>query len=197
MPIINGKKRYIPETAQEQKSPTKRYQPPASNNSQPPVVKRLVKGQGPSVKAVTGQEATRAFIGGYEFDVRIKLIKVNFSKITNLGNEIETEVFVEGGNNDYPIVRQKARQKPDVIIFEKGMTSTFGGDIFTVFRQGMKITNILIFVKREGKTVRIYSIDEGLILEKKFSDLDANSSTVFIETLKLAHTGISEIPLPL
>ncbi|MDR1772076.1 MAG: phage tail protein [Hungatella sp.] len=195
MPIINGKKRYIPETASGKTAEKKRYQPPEQKKSTRVNVKRYVKGQGPSVASAFSQEATREFIGGFEFDVRINLIQVNFSKITNISNEIETDVFVEGGNNDYPIVRQKARQKPDVVIFEKGMTSTFGGGIFSIFRQGMKLTNILIFVKKEGHIVKIYSIDEGLIISKKFTDLDANSSTIFIEKLELAHTGISEVPL--
>lgn len=196
MPIINGKKRYVPEPPSGKTAEKKRYQPPAKQDSPPPKPKRYVKGQGPSVRSVTSQEATREFIGGFEFDVRINLIQVNFSKITNIGNEIETEVFVEGGNNDYPVVRQKARQKPDVIVFEKGMTNTFAGGLFAIFQQGMKLTNILILVKKEGHIVKIYSIDEGLILSKKFTDLDANSSKIFIERLELAHTGLFEIPLP-
>ncbi len=196
MPIINGKKRYIPETGSKEIVEKKRYKPPVKENTQPAPVKRYGKGHGASVAAAFSQEATREFLGAYEFDVRIDLIQVNFSKITNMGNEIETETFVEGGNNDHPIVRQKPRQKPDIIVFEKGMTRTFGGSIFAILRQGMKLTNILIFVKKEGSIVRIYSIDEGLILSKKFTDLDANSSAIFIEKLELAHTGISEIPLP-
>ena len=44
--------------------------------------------------------------------------------------------------------------------------------------------------------MRIFSIDEGLILSKKFVDLNANSSAIMIETLELAHTGITEIPVP-
>lgn len=196
MPIINGKKRYIPETALGQTAEKKRYQPPKQTDAPKATVKRYVQGQGSTVTSVVSQEATRKFIGGFEFDVRINLIQVNFSKITNISNEIETDVFVEGGNNDYPIVRQKARQKPDVIVFEKGMTNTLGGGIFAIFRQGMKLANILIFVKKEGHIVKIYSIDEGLIISKKFTDLDAASSTILIEKLELAHTGISEVPLP-
>lgn len=197
MAIINGKKRYLPRAAEGAPAPAepekKRYTPPQPQEKPP--VKRYEKGQGPQVHAVKSLE-TRDFIGGFEFEVRVNLIKVNFSKITNLGNELETESFVEGGNNDYPIVRQKARQKPDILVLEKGMLSTFGGSIFGLFRQGMKLTNILIFVRQRGSIVRIYSIDEALIISKKFSDLDANSSTIFIEKLELAHTGITEVPLP-
>ncbi|WP_130861742.1 phage tail protein [Bacilliculturomica massiliensis] len=194
MPIINGKKRYIVENTEKPPVEKKRYEPPAAPAPAP--VKRYVRGQGPSVTKVLNREATREFIGSFEFDVRINLIQVNFSKITGIENKIETETFVEGGNNDFPIVRQKARQKPDIIIFEKGMTSTMGGTIFSILRQGMKLTNILIFVKRNGKLMKIFSIDEGLILSKKFGDLDSNSSAILIESLELAHTGFSEIPIP-
>ena len=188
MPIINGKKRYIPEAEAGGAAEKKRYQPQTKGNSTPAPVKRYVKAQGPP----TSEE----FIGSYEFDVQIDTVQVNFSRITNIGSEIETETFVEGGNNDYPIIRKKPGRSPDVIIFEKGMPRTSKVSIFEILREGMKLTNILIFVKKEGSIVKIYGIDEGLILSRKFTDLDAGSSTLFIEKLELAHTGISEIDPP-
>lgn len=215
MAIINGKKRYLPEhtpaalpekkryKASEPGSAgttgfatkeKKRYEAPVPAKKGP--VKRYGKGQGPKVAKMIDQESTRKFIGAFEFRVWIEMVEVNFSKITNIENRIETEMFVEGGRNDCPVVRQKAKQRADTIIFEKGMTDTAGGLFFSLLRQGMKVANLIIFVRQAGSIVRIFSIDEGLIVSKKFTDLDANSSTVLVERLEIAHSGLSEIPIP-
>ncbi|MFT4105829.1 MAG: hypothetical protein QM657_08710 [Lacrimispora sp.] len=196
MPIINGKKRYIPEAEAGGATEKKRYQPQPKGSGTPAPVKRYVKAQSPPASSSVNTEAAKDFIGSYEFDVQLDTVQVNFSRITNMGSEIETEVFVEGGNNDYPIIRKKPSRSPDIIIFEKGMPRTSKGSIFEILREGMKLTNILIFVKKAGSIVKIYGIDEGLILSRKFTDLDAGSSSIFIEKLELAHTGISEIDPP-
>lgn len=194
MPIVNGKKRYMREETESPPAEKLRYTPPASPAPTP--VKRYVRGQGPGVASAVSRESPRNFIGSFEFDVRINLIQVTFSKITGIESKIEMESFVEGGNNDYPVVRQKAKQKPDILVFEKGMTDTIAGTLFSILRQGMKLTNILIFVKKKGRIMRILTIDEGLILSKKYGDMDSNTSSILIETLELAHTGLKEIPVP-
>ena len=193
MPIINGKKRYIPEAAPKPAAENKRYVP-VEDNTPPAPVKRYIKGGSQSDS--NNKDSTKKYVKGYEFEVRIDLIKISFHKIINLGGEIETETFVEGGSNMTPVIRQKPRQRRETIIFEKGLTEDAGTDFFTLLRQGMKITNILIFVRLNGKIVRIFSIDEGLIVSKKYTELDANSSTLLIERLELAHSGISDVPLP-
>ena len=36
----------------------------------------------------------------------------------------------------------------------------------------------------------------GVIVEREFSPLDAVESTIMVQSLKIAHTGLTEIPLP-
>lgn len=215
MPIINGKKRYIPEENQSGTAPEKyrrtsvqeaaepapgqkkRYhKAEVQEEKAPRTVKRYQKGADsvvPSLKAAVTQDIGN-FVGGYEFTVRLSLGSVSFSRVTNLGGGIEVGSFVEGGNNDYPIVYQVPRRRPETIVFEKGVTDSIAAKlILSQLKEGTKIYSILIFVKKNGSTVRTFSITEGIILSRKYSALDANASNLFIERLEIAHTGITEV----
>ena len=206
MPIINGKKRYVPEAPAGEPMPTLRYQPePMAAPETPvkrykpekveviPTPKKRASDGGAVVTASKDQEKTRSFLNAFEFDVRINMVQITFSKITNLGGDIELETFVEGGNNDYPIIRQKSRSKPQTLVLEKGLTDSAGASVFSAINQGMRLTNIMIFVKNNGSIKRTYSIDQALVVSKSFSNLDANVSQVFVERLELAHNGVTEV----
>lgn len=133
------------------------------------------------------------FIAGNEFDVRFDLIKASFSKVTNIGSKIEYDTFIEGGN-DIPIYRKKPKKQPDTIIFEKGLHTGIGSNIFGMIKEGMKVKNVMIFVKYNGKTDRILYFDEGIVLSKEFSGFDAMSNSVVIEKMEIAHSGLKEMP---
>ena len=58
------------------------------------------------------------------------------------------------------------------------------------------IDSISIDVKRDGKTVRMFTVTGGIIVGREFSPLDSLDGEVLLESLKIAHTGITEVPLP-
>ena len=134
------------------------------------------------------------FITGTEFDVRFNTVKVSFSKVTNIKGKIEYDAFVEGGNNQYPICLRKPKKQPDTIVFEKGIHTGPAGQLFTLVREGMKVVNVIILVKQNGKTSRILYFDSGLIVSKEISGVDAMGSSVLVERLEIAHSGLGEIP---
>jgi phage tail-like protein len=135
------------------------------------------------------------FIAGTEFEVRFDLIKASFSKITNIGSKIEYDTFIEGGQNDCPLYLKKPKTKPDTIIFEKGIHTSITSNIFGIIKEGMKVKNVMIFVKHNGKTDRILYFDSGLVLSKEFSVMDAMSNSVLIEKMEIAHSGLKEMPV--
>ena len=51
-----------------------------------------------------------------------------------------------------------------------------------------------IDVLKDGKTVRSFYASDGVIVAKQFTDLDASESTMFVEALHIAHTGLFEMP---
>lgn len=135
------------------------------------------------------------FITGTEFEVRFDLITVSFSKITNVGSRIEYDTFIEGGHNDFPMYLPKPKKQPDTIIFEKGVHKGLTSNIFSSIKEGMKVKNVMIFVKNQGKTDRILYFDSGLVLSKEFSAFDALGNSVLIEKMEIAHTGLKEMPM--
>lgn len=135
------------------------------------------------------------FITGTEFEVVMDMVKISFGKVTNIGAKIEYDTFVEGGHNDYPIYLKKPKTKPDTIIFEKGLHTGLGSNVFTKIEEGTKMKNIMIFVKHNGDTERIFYFDYGIILSKEFSAMDAMGNSVMIEKLEIAHSGLKEMPM--
>lgn len=135
------------------------------------------------------------FITGTEFEVRFDLIKASFSKVTNVGSKIEYDTFIEGGHNDYPMYLRKPKKQPDTIIFEKGVHTGLTSSIFATVKEGMRVKNVMIFVKQRGKTDRILYFDSGLVLSKEFSGFDASGRSVLIEKMEIAHSGLKEMPM--
>ena len=159
----------------------------------PRTVKRYRDGGGPSVTAAVTQDIGN-YVGGYEFSVQFSVGKISFSKVGNLGGSIEVGTFVEGGNNEYPMIYKTPRRQPDVLTLQRGVPdSTMGNLLLSQLKEGSKVFGLLIFVKKNGSTVKTFSITEGIILSRKYSNLDSNSSEIFIQQLEIAHTGITEV----
>ena len=217
MPIINGKKRYLSESssisqdrertkrapwildegntsAAPQPAPEKkRYQRAQVEEEKTARVIKRYRDGGSSVTTAVEQDIGN-FVGNYEFSVEFGLGKISFSKISNLGGSIEIGTFVEGGNNDYPMIYKTARRQPDVLVLQKGVPESKAVNLLlSQIKEGEKVFDILIFVKRNGNTVKTFSITEGIILSRKYSNLDANSGKIFIQQLEIAHTGITEV----
>lgn len=134
------------------------------------------------------------FITGLEFEVRFDLIKASFSKVTNIGIKIEYDTFIEGGHNDAPLYLQKPKKQPDTIVFEKGVHTGLTSNIFGLIKEGMRVKNVMIFVRHRGKTDRILYFDSGLVLSKEFGEFNASKNTVLIERMEIAHSGLKEMP---
>lgn len=135
------------------------------------------------------------YLTGAEFQVLFDIIPVSFAKITNVKANVEHDTFIEGGN-ETPHYFVKPKKQADTMIFEKGLNTKLTNNIFGTITEGMKIKNIIIFVKNHGKIERIFHIDEGIVLSKEFSGFDAMSRDVLVERLEIAHSGLKETFLP-
>lgn len=135
------------------------------------------------------------YITGAEFQVMFDLVEVSFSKITNIRSNVEYDTFIEGGQNEAPHYFVKPKKQADTIIFEKGLNTKLTNAIYGIIKEGMKISNVIIFVKNEGKVERILYFDEGIVLSKEFAAFDAMSKSVLIEKIEMAHSGLKEMPV--
>jgi len=133
----------------------------------------------------------KGLISGCSFQVEIGKLEIQFAKVTNLVSEVEYDAVTEGGNNDYPLLFPKPKTRPDTLILEKGVRTGDYEDIFNELAEGMELENIFIYmVDAYGRIVKYFSIAHGLIIRRKFSDLNAMDGALLIETLEIAHTGL-------
>lgn len=136
------------------------------------------------------------YISNYEFEVQLGLmVKVNFQKISNIESEGEFDVFADGGNNDRMYFFERPKRKPDRIIFSKGMAIGTKSAILSCLVEGIKVNDIMILVKKNSTTEKIFFIEQGVISKVSFSDLDALDGKILIKSLEMQHTGVVEIPV--
>ena len=140
--------------------------------------------------------ASSDFIPGYSFSVNFDGVTFSFGRVSNLSGSMEIETITEGGNNDGPVIFRKPKRTPDFLILERALHSTLTDVAFSFFKEGKQISVITITVKKDGKTVRNFFINNGIIVQREFSPLDAQESAVLCQSLKIAHAGMTEIPLP-
>ena len=143
-----------------------------------------------------GVSSAKDFIPGYSFTVNLDGFNYSFSRVSNLAGSCEIETIVEGGSNESPVILRKPKRTPDFLLFERGLHSTLTDTAFSFFSVGKKIDAITISVKKNGNIVRMFFASGGIIVEREFSSLDALESTVMVQTLKIAHTGLTEVALP-
>ena len=135
-------------------------------------------------------------IPSYSFDVRMNGLSFSFARVSNLSGTIAIDTIIDGGSNDSPVILRVPKKTPDMLILEKGLYTTFGDMSFALFTEGSTVGSININVLRDGKTVRMFFVSGGVVVKREYSTLDALESEVMIESLQIAHTGITEIPLP-
>ena len=141
------------------------------------------------------KSAASDFIPGYSFSVNLDGFMYSFGKVTNLSSTVDIETIVNGGDNDSPVILRKPKRNPDYLILERALHSTFTDMAFSFFTVGRQISAITVSVNKDGKTVRMFFATNGIIVQREFSPLDALESSVMIQSLKIAHTGITEMPL--
>ena len=142
-----------------------------------------------------GKSSASDFIPGYSFSVNLDGFMYSFGKVTNLSSTVDIETIVNGGNNDGPVILRKPKKNPDFLILERALHSTLTDMAFSFFTVGRQISAITIMVNKDGKTVRMFFVANGIIVQREFSPLDALDSSVMLQSLKIAHTGITEMPM--
>lgn len=136
------------------------------------------------------------YVSNYSFEVQLGLvIKISFSKISNIVSEGEFEVIADGGNIDRMFFFEKPKRKPDTITFSKGLCTGLTATVMSWLVEGLKVNDIMILVKKDGSTKKIFYIEQGVLTKIAFSDLDAMNGEIIIKTMEMQHTGIVEIPV--
>lgn len=135
-------------------------------------------------------------VPGHSFLVTIGALVLSFSKVSNLEAQIEYDAVVEGGNNDYPHLFRKSKTKPDILTLEKGIRTRATDLTFDLLMEGMQLEMVTILLLKNGIDLqKAFYFKKGIIVKRKFSDLDAMSNNLVIETLEIAHSGLVKIDI--
>lgn len=143
----------------------------------------------------------------YNFVVYIQIVKMGFSRITNIENTIELESFTEGGLNDYVHSLRAPTTMEKIIVFERGIvyptiSLPFIDDTyFDIGKVGSKIGHdiIIMVLNANRQPEKTYCVSGGIIKSWKLSEFDANSNQVLIERFEVVYQTIEakRISLPL
>ena len=136
-------------------------------------------------------------VPSHSFLVAIGPAMFSFSKVSNLMSQIEYDAVNEGGNNDYPLLFRKPKTQPDTLILEKGVKTRSSDLVFNLLLEGMQVEMVTILLMKDTIDLeKAFYIKQGIIVKRQFSNLDAMSNEILIESLEIAHSGLVEIPIP-
>jgi len=131
----------------------------------------------------------------YRFLVEIKgLIVGGFSEVTGLTAEIEVEDYREGGLNEYVHRLPGGAKYPANLVFKKGLT--YADHLWRwhrEVRQGRverRNGSILLF-NSLGVEAKRWNFEGAIPVRWVGPDLRASTAEVAVETLELAHQGLS------
>ena len=120
-------------------------------------------------------------------------IKASFTECSGLGITLDKDVYFEGGVNNQQRVFLKQAQFSDVTL-RRGVTDdlSFWGwmqeVLYTTVKKRLNV-NILLF-NQAGETMQTWTLIGAIPVGWKAPSLQADSNTVAIEELTLAHEGL-------
>jgi len=123
-----------------------------------------------------------------------------FSKVSSIEVGIETEALMEGGENRYVHSLSKPVQSEKTLILERGADSGLVGSVLMTaasmaLRVGSIYDHIVISVLDQwGLPKKLYAANHAILKKRRFSDLNALSGEVFIESLEFVYRDLTEIP---
>jgi phage tail-like protein len=117
-----------------------------------------------------------------------------FSEVTGLQMEIETEEYREGGLNDFIHQFAGKVRYPSKLVLKHGLM-----DSTTLWKWGQEVAkgdpkrkNVSIILQDDAGDARHrWNFDKAFPVKWSGPDLKAGTAEVAIETLELAHCGIS------
>ena len=136
----------------------------------------------------------RDYILNCSFEVQLgRTTKISFSKVSNISAQREVEEHGDGGNTDRMYFFLKPKRSSDTIMFTKGLVAETQAGVLSCLFPGLKINDIMIFVKKDDVTQKSFYIEQGIISKISFSSLDSLSAEIIVKELELKHTGLVEV----
>ncbi len=142
----------------------------------------------------------RPVVGNQHFVVYFGKTRISFSKVRNLQHTAEHETLSEGGLNDFVHVLNRPGSQGGTLTLEKGVMAR-ADDVrgIQALAPGRRIqvpVTITLYHwngSGEWKPVRAWGVQDGVVTRWELTELDGLGSSVALETLEIAHSGLIEL----
>ena len=132
----------------------------------------------------------------FHFEIEWGGTKIGFTEVTGLDKQVEVIEYREGQSRSYSKTKQPGLQKYSNITMKRG---TFAGK--TDFYDWLKDVEMLSNTKRRDITIKLLNENHAPVftwkalnafpIKVQASDLKADGNEVAIETIEIAHEGLS------
>lgn len=150
-----------------------------------------------SIRAKGTQRTSKDVYAGLRFFVEIEGVQVaGFSECSGLSVETEVFEYAEGGWNT-STYKMPVRTKFSNVTLKRGIDP--GQDLHRWYSESLdgipnKRKNVTIIVyKPDGKVAKRWALREAFPVKWAGPDLRADAGSTAIETLEIAHHGLSEL----
>lgn len=139
-------------------------------------------------------------VTSHNFCVFVDALRVGFSKISSIEIGIETEPLSEGGENGFVRSLTKPCSAEKVLVMERGVCTSSASmpENFirmALFSVGSHFALVIVMaMDQQGLPRSIYAARNCVLRKRRFSDLDAMSNTVLIESLEFVYETLTEVP---
>lgn len=128
-------------------------------------------------------------LSSYRFVVYVLGVGLGFRSISGIKMSAAFEPLQVGGQNNYPVMLAVPVKEAGKLVMERGVTPLRA---LGMFNPGTKLADEMqISILTElGLPGVSYSVKEPLLESIELSKLDAQDSTVLVETFSVFHSGI-------
>ena len=123
------------------------------------------------------------------------LVAGGFTEVSGLQVEIEVHEYREGGVNSFIHKRAGPAKYGSNLVLKRGMTDvkTLWQWYWDVINGRVERRNVsVLLMDRAGQEQRRWNFEQAYPVKWSGPDLKANSSEVAVESLELAHKGLSK-----
>ncbi|HVW83628.1 MAG TPA: phage tail protein [Bryobacteraceae bacterium] len=134
--------------------------------------------------------------GGFNFAVEIEgLVAGGFSEVSGLSAEVEIQEYREGGVNEFIHKRAGPAKYSSNLVLKHGMTDAkaLWNWHWDVLHGRVERKNVsVLLLDRQGQEQRRWNFEKAYPVKWTGPELRATSSEVAVESLELAHSGLSK-----
>lgn len=131
------------------------------------------------------------------FWVFIGVLKISFTKISGLEQDIDKEYIVEGGVNDAGVQLIVPKKERRILRCERGLQTW--SPVLTRMKPGVHIPDgiTVIMMNDRNIPVHVYHVSDCIVTKWEVGELNANTGEILIETFEVSYTNCDRTNLQL